>query len=196
MRDFTLEYYNQNASSFTADTLSANMSDVRTRFLDLLPLHPSVLDFGCGSGRDTKAFLDTGCKVNAMDGSAELCKAASRYTGIEVKCRLFNELDEVEAYDGIWACASILHVSSSELPDVIQRMVRALKLHGIFYASFKYGTFEGTRNGRYFTDMTEEKFENLLHDIHDCKVREQWISFDVRPGRQNEKWLNVLAEKI
>lgn len=191
----TLTYYNQNAHQFTQATLSVDFAAMQQRFLDKLPAGGLILDFGCGSGRDTKAFIDKGFQAEAIDGSEELCKIASEYTGISVRQMLFQELNELEKYDGIWACSSILHMKRQELPDVIEKMVRALKVHGIIYTSFKYGTFEGERNGRYFTDMTEDLFLTLIKDIDNLQIEEQWITSDVRPGRGEEKWLNLILRK-
>ena len=191
--DLTLDYYSRNAARFAAETASADLSAARGRFLALLPSpSASILDFGCGSGRDTKVFLELGCRVTAADGSPELCVLASAYTGIPVRQMLFSELDETEAYDGIWACASLLHVPFAELPDIFRRMVTALKPGGVIYASFKYGTFEGERNCRYFTDFTEEKFATFLQGFPELSLEEEWISGDVRPGREGERWLNIL----
>jgi cyclopropane fatty-acyl-phospholipid synthase-like methyltransferase len=155
----------------------------------------SILDFGCGSGRDTKAFLDLGYKVEAIDGSVELCKTASEYTGIEVKNMLFQDLNDVEKYDGIWACSSILHVSKADLKSVLKKMVTALKDDGVIYTSFKYGDFEGERNGRYFSDFTEESFREYISDCPDVSIVDSWITGDVRPGRGEEKWLNLVLKK-
>lgn len=152
----TLDYYNKNAKKFITGTISVDFGTIQNQFLDKLHPGAEILDYGCGSGRDTKYFLEQGCKVTAIDGSQELCKLASEYTGIPVKHMLFRELNEKEAYDGIWACSSILHVPANELRDIIKKMANALRAHGIIYTSFKYGTFEGERNGRYFTDMTEQ----------------------------------------
>ena len=105
----TLDYYNKNAKKFISGTISVDFGIVQNRFLDKLHPGAEILDYGCGSGRDTKYFLEQGCKVTAIDGSQELCKLASEYTGIPVKHMLFQDLDEKEAYDGIWACSSILH---------------------------------------------------------------------------------------
>lgn len=104
----TLDYYNQNAKKFITGTISVDFGIVQNRFLDKLHPGAKILDYGCGSGRDTKYFLEQGCKVTAIDGSQELCKLASEYTGIPVKHMLFQDLDEKEAYDGIWACSSNL----------------------------------------------------------------------------------------
>ena len=191
----TLNYYNENAKSFIAGTVNVDFVKVQDIFLRLLPLRGTVLDFGCGSGRDTKYFLERGYKVDAIDGSIELCKLASEYTGINVKHMLFHELTDVEKYDGIWACASILHVKRTELPEIIQKMCDATKKNGIIYISFKYGDFEGERKGRYFTDMTEESISELLTYIPKLKVEKQWITGDVREGRGDERWLNMILRK-
>lgn len=130
-----------------------------------------------------------------MDGSAELCRVAREYTGVHVKQMLFHELDEVEKYDGIWACASILHAQKAELPDILRKMSLATKENGIIYVSFKYGDYEGERNGRYFTDMTEFSAKELLAAFPELVVEKQWITGDVRAGRGNERWLNMILRK-
>ena len=191
----TIDYYNKNVQSFIDGTVSVDFTRIQNIFLELLPKDARILDFGCGSGRDTKYFLDCGCQVDAMDGSMELCRAASEYTGIHVKHMLFQELAEVEKYDGIWACASILHVKKAELPDIIRKMSSATKENGIMYVSFKYGDYEGERNGRYFTDMTEISMKELLDDFHELEVEKQWITGDVRAGRGDERWLNMILRK-
>lgn len=192
----TLSYYNTNTSSFVESTQSVQITEAWSRFTANLPSSSIILDFGCGSGRDTKYFLEHGYQVEAIDGSEELCKVASAYTGITVKKQLFTELSEVQKYDAVWACSSILHASSDELVIIMKKIWTALKDDGLFYTSFKYGTFEGERNGRYFTDMTEESLSVLLTKVTGFNIEEQWITSDVRPGREEEKWLNVILRKI
>ena len=172
-----------------------DFSGIQNRFLSHLPEGALILDFGCGSGRDTRYFLGKGFRVEAADGSEELCRLASVYTGIPVKQMLFQELEETEKYDGIWACASILHLRREELPEVFRKMYRALKPGGILYVSFKYGDFEGERNGRYFRDMTEETAEELLESVPELKIKERWVTGDVRAGRGAEKWLNMILRR-
>ena len=191
----TLTYYNQNAQSFITNTISVDFTATQTRFTTHLPQGATILDFGCGSGRDTKYFLSQGYQVEAIDGSEALCKLASEYTGIPIKRMLFQELDAEEQYDGIWACSSILHLPLEELKPVLEKMAKALRPQGIIYTSFKYGNFAGERNGRYFTDMTETSLVALMQDITALKTEEQWITSDVRPGRGEEKWLNVILRK-
>ncbi len=191
----TIDYYNKNVQSFIDGTVSVDFTRIQNIFLELLPKDARILDFGCGSGRDTKYFLDCGYQVDAIDGSMELCRAASEYTGIHVKQMLFQELTEVEKYDGIWACASILHVKKAELPDIIRKMSLATKENGIIYVSFKYGDYEGERNGRYFTDMTEISMKELLAAFPELVVEKQWVTDDVRAGRGDERWLNMILRK-
>lgn len=191
----TINYYNQNAVRFTVETVQVNFESTQKRFAGKLPAGAAILDFGCGSGRDTKYFLSQGYQVDAVDGSAELCRLAGEYTGVNVKNMFFHELAEVERYDGIWACSSILHLPPKELADVMRKMVIALKYNGIIYTSFKYGTFAGERNGRYFTDMTEDTFADFIKQIKNIKIEEEWITSDVRPERSEEKWLNLILRK-
>ena len=191
----TLNYYNQNAAQFSDSTQSLDFTSVQDKFLSFLPPQAHILDFGCGPGRDTKYFLDHGFRTDAIDGSEEFCRIASEYTGIPVKQMLFQELNASEEYDGIWACSSILHSTYDELKDILKKLARALKKEGILYASFKYGDFEGMRNGRYFIDMTEDKLQRILQETDVFQIKEKWISSDVRPGRDDEKWMNMILVK-
>ena len=195
LNDKTLAYYDNNAEDFYKCTVGVEFSSVQNLFLSMLNQDSRILDFGCGSGRDARFFIEQGYSVEAVDGSSELCKLASEYIGITVKKMLFQELNEVNKYDGIWACSSILHLPVNELEDVMKKMVVALKDNGIIYTSFKYGTFSGERNGRFFTDMTEDTFALFLNKIQSLKVEKQWITSDVRPGRGEEKWLNLILRK-
>lgn len=184
-----------------SSTQRIDFHEIQDFFLSFIPKDGHILDFGCGAGRDTKCFLDRGFSVEAIDGSEEMCKAASEYTGIAVKHMMFEDLDDTEKYDGIWACASILHVPSLQLPDVIVKMAAALKPDGIIYISFKYGDFEGERNGRYFTDQTEGSLKSIIDLVnrkmrdHRLETKRVWITEDVREDR-NKKWLNVLLERF
>ncbi len=193
--DNTLKYYEENANQFVQGTVSVDFKQTQDKFLGKLKIGDSILDFGCGSGRDTKYFADKGFQVEATDGSLELCKLASEHTGIPVRLMLFEELNELEKYDGIWACSSILHLSKDALAKVLKKMADALKGKGVIYTSFKYGEFEGERNGRYFTDFTIETFKEYLQEIPEIQMEEYWITSDVRPGRGEEKWLNLILRK-
>jgi len=191
----TLNYYNQTAKDFVADTVSADLSQIHQRFLSYLPANATILDLGCGSGRDAKAFIEAGYTVTAVDGAEECCKLAETLIGRPVDCLLFDQLEEDSQFDGIWACASLLHVPFAELPDIFNRILKALKAGGTFYASFKYGNFEGMRGGRYFTDLNEEGLAKLMEKVEGMAIVETFLTGDARVGRGDEQWFNLVGEK-
>lgn len=133
----TLSYYNENTASFVESTQSVKMTEAWKKFTSRLDPASLILDFGCGSGRDTKYFLEHGFQVEAIDGSEELCKAASEYTGINVRHQLFQEWKSEAKYNGIWACSSILHLNKQELKQVLEKIKEALLPSGLLYTSFK-----------------------------------------------------------
>lgn len=191
----TLSYYNQHAKEFVESTVNVEFSEIQNRFTSYLNTGDYLLDFGCGSGRDSLAFIRKGFLVEAVDGSREICELASKLIGQPVRCMQFGELDEVNKYHGIWACSSILHLPKAELKEVFYKIYLALKVNGYLYTSFKYGEFEGIRNGRYFTDLTEDGISTLIEEIDGFDVCDIHITSDVRPGRGEEKWLNVIIKK-
>lgn len=189
----TIEYYNHNADSFFSGTINADMSDCRNRFLSYVNFKGKILDAGCGSGRDALAFQQVGYQVDAFDASTELCKKASELLGFPVACKRFEELTGNEEYDGIWACASLLHVKGEDLPDVMTRLQKMLKPNGILYASFKEGNFEREKGGRFFHDMTEQSCIDLFKQAG-LQVLETFKSEDVR-NDHTEIWVNIIGKK-
>ena len=122
-----------------------------------MPTNAYILDFGCGSGRDSKYFLNKGYKVKAMDGSKEMCKLASKYINQEVICMNFEELKDINTYDGIWACSSILHVEKENLSNILNKMINGLKFNGIIYTSFKIGERFEIKEGKYYNYLTKNE---------------------------------------
>lgn len=193
MIDKTVEYYNENAQNFFETTVNADMSLQLNDFIKLLPAEGCVLDAGCGSGRDSLVLIKSGFKVDAFDASEEMCKRASNLLGQQVRFCRFEEIDYSDQFDGIWACASLLHVTMAAMPEVIKRLHVALKEDGVLYASFKKGVGERYRGERRFTDADEEYLKSILKYRFDIiEIRE---SIDVRPDRENEIWINVFARK-
>ncbi len=190
----TKQYYQDNAQAFFDSTVNANMSDHYEHFLKYVPEHGRILDFGCGSGRDTKAFIQKGYLVDACDGSSEMCRLASELCNIQVRCMDFTDLNDVNKYDAIWACASLLHIAKTQLPAVLIKMRDALVNGGVMYISFKHGDFEGERNGRFFLDLTPEAFSNLISSIPGLVIVEEWFTEDVRP-ENSTRWYNVIVQK-
>ena len=190
----TKDYYNNNAQEFVNSTFMVDMQSLYQPFLNLLPDFGRILDLGCGSGRDALAFKNMGYQIEAMDYSAELVKQASDLTGIEVRLQSFYDLDEINTYDGIWACASLLHCERHRLVDVLQKMIQSLKSNGVIYMSFKYGDQDREKDGREFTDLNEQQAGELLDHFSQVSLAKQWISIDKRPDR-TEQWLNLLWKK-
>ncbi len=191
----TIEYYNQNAQNFVDGTLNVDMSSLYAPFVELLPKQALILDAGCGSGRDTKAFLDMGFQVEAIDASEEMVKHATSYSGIDVQQKTFQEVVELEKYDAIWACASLLHVSHSELLGVFNKLAESLKTGGVWYFSFKYGSEERIKDRRCFTDMDENAINSLLSLMPSLTLVDMWTTEDARPER-DEIWLNLIVKKL
>ena len=106
----TLDYYNRNARKFAEGTAGVDFTGIQNRFLSYLPERALILDFGCGSGRDTVALEEQGYLVTAMDGAKRMCELAEIYTDRDVLHLTFEEMDFDEVFDGIWACASLLQL--------------------------------------------------------------------------------------
>ena len=165
MNNETIKYYDEHAKEYVEQTINGIIQEQYDKFLKYIPDDGYILDFGCGSGRDSKYFLDHGYKVRAIDGSKELCKLASEYIGQEVECITFQELNEEDTYDGIWACSSLLHVKREELSNIILKIVKAIKKTGIIYISMKVGDKEEIIDGKYYNYVNKEILENILKEI-------------------------------
>lgn len=190
-----IEYYNTNAEAFFARTVDADMSELRTRFAERLPPGGRLLDAGCGSGRDARAFREMGFQVSAIDGSAELARLARAYAGVPVEVMDFREVAWREAFDGIWACASLLHLTPDDLPGAVRRLRDALVPGGHLEMSFKYGDAVGVVNERWFTNLDEARAEALVAQAGGLKLVEMSVNGDSRPGYAQERWLRVLCTR-
>lgn len=190
----TINYYDSNAQKFINDTLETKMTDIQSRFLEYVQPKGHILDLGCGSGRDSLMFIRNGYMVTAVDGSSAMCECAEKIIGQAVFNLTFDKIDFSNEFDAVWACASLLHIPSTELQGVIKKISTALKENGILYCSFKYGDFEGVRNGRYFTDYTEETISDVISKFPELRIVDLWITEDARPERE-EKWVNVIVRK-
>lgn len=194
-KNITLEYYSQKAEEFTNDTQGIIFTELQDKFLEYLKANAKILDLGCGSGRDSKYFIDKGYSVVALDGCKELCEIATKNIGQNVIHSTFEDFETEEKFDGIWACASLLHLQIEKLPSIIEKYANKLNQNGCFYLSFKYGDFSGMKNGRYFTYLTEEAFKQVIANIESLKIISLSITGDVRKGRETEKWLNIFLMK-
>ncbi len=191
----SIAYYEAHAQGFFDGTVNLDLSALHTRFLERLPAGSHILDAGCGSGRDARAFLEQGYTVTAFDAAPALAELASAHCGLPVAVLQLEEIDWQARFDGIWACASLLHLSLLELPDVLRRLATALKPGGVLFTSFKHGHGEREHGGRRFTDLNETGLANLLQATPYFTVLETWITVDRRPDRPDDRWLNTVLQR-
>ena len=197
----TIEYYNENAKYYFDKTIHTNMSKQYEMFLKYVKENGKILDFGCGSGRDTLYFKNMGYDVDAIDGSIELCKLASNYTGIDVKCMDFKDFNAKDLYDGVWACSSILHVKRDELLDILKSIRDSLKEQGVFYTSFVdgYDKEEYKADGRYFNDLSKDNFFNLSQnagsDIVEFSINRSKVSAHNADNHEAVFWNSFILKR-
>lgn len=194
MKYDSISYYDKNSEIYIASTIGVVLDKPIKEFLSLVKKGGHILDFGCGSGRDAKIFKEKGYLVDAIDGSEKMCEAAKAYTSLDVKCMNFEELDEINKYDGVWACSSILHLDRKTLSSVLKKISASLKPSGVFYSSFRLGDGEGEENERYFINLTEEKAKEIFSQSS-LEIIKLWIDEDKRLDRENLKWLSILSKK-
>lgn len=193
-----LEYYNKNAKLYFEQTKVGNLKENYDKFLSRIEKGAYILDFGCGSGRDSKFFIENGYKVKAIDGSIQMCKIASNYINQNVECMLFEDLKDKDTYNGIWACSSILHLEKEELPNIIVKMINALKPNGIIYTSFKNGSGYEIKDGKYYNYMTKEEFEKMLKKLNmNAELIDYFETLPStnRPGAEDTVWGNYIIRK-
>ena len=190
----TLDWYNANAQTFADGADLVDLSALRGAFLEHLPPAARILDVGSGSGRDARAFEALGHRVTALEPSIELAKRLEGTLRGEIINAPVEAFEAFEAFDGVWACASLLHVPASATRDVLARLHRALVGGGVLYASYKRGDGERWESGRFFNDQSLASVERLLSDVGFERVR-TWETPDARPERADTVWVNALAWK-
>lgn len=186
-------YYKENKDEFIKTTINCDMSFHYNMFEQYLRNDAkTILDIGFGSGRDS-LYFSKNYEVYSIDPEEEFCKHAVELGLKNVSCKRVQDIEYLDMFDGIWACASLLHIPTYEMVDVLNKCYRALKENGIMYCSFKHGEFEGERNGRFFLDLIEERFRQFVERTS-FKILEVYITKDVRTDR-TERWLNVVLRK-
>ena len=187
-------YYKENKDEFINDTINCDMSFHYNMFEKYLNNDAkTILDIGFGSGRDSLYFSEK-YEVYSIDPVEEFCEHAKELGLKNVCCKRVQDIEYTNMFDGIWACASLLHIPTYEMVNVLNKCYQALKENGVMYCSFKHGEFEGERNGRFFLDLIEERFKQFVEKTN-FKILEVCITEDVRPDK-TERWLNVLMKKL
>ncbi len=191
----TIPFYDNNSQDFFERTKTINLTELYDTLAKFIPETAHILDAGCGSGRDSKAFLERGYTVSAFDASQEMVKIASEYTGLDVQRLTFSEMDYQSDFDVVWANASLLHLPYLRLPQAFENIIRALKRNGIFYASFKIGEGENVADdGRHFTYFNETHMRDFVAQFPELLIEEIIQTEDSRPNRPD--WLNVYMRYI
>ena len=194
-----LDYYQTHAKDFFSQTINVDMQNVYQPFLENLPSgKQTILDVGCGSGRDSIFFSNQGFVVTAIDGSQNLIDLAKQTdTRINWQCLTFDEIANQNwqsHFTGVWACASLLHVPFDDLPKILNDLLSCLKPNGVLYASFKYGDSERKKEGRFFCDINEERWQFITQHLNKVILIQNWHSQDNRADRR-ETWFNCLLSK-
>jgi 2-polyprenyl-3-methyl-5-hydroxy-6-metoxy-1,4-benzoquinol methylase len=190
-------FYELHADEYASSTLGVDMSNVYERFFAEIPLAAHIADAGCGSGRDTKVFLQKGYGVTAFDGSPQMARVASLHTSQKCIVLRFQDIQFEQEFDAIWACASLLHVPKREMGDVLHRLITALKPGGILYASFIEG--EGERvgpDGRLYNSYTQDSFRALLARVDRISQVTSWKSDENAVPASRAPWLNFLIKTV
>lgn len=191
----TVHYYNEHADSFIGTTQSVDMDNIYRQFIPLIPQGAAILDAGCGSGRDALNFKKMGFDVEAFDASAAMAEASSRLLEQKVPCCMFLEYTSEKRFSAIWACASLLHVPYVELSKTFQHLKQFLTESGLFVVSFKYGDSERQQEGRYFTDMNEDRLAYVIDDVDGLAVEKTWLTSDNRV-QNSTTWLNAIIRSL
>lgn len=196
----SIEYYNTHANEYFQKTVDIDMQNHWDAFISLLPEGASILDLGCGSGRDSAYFLSCGYDVTMLDASYEMCKLAHIHTGHEVLNLLYEDMDFYDVFDGIWACASLVHIPRNRIDGILQKIIQALKINGIMYMSFHYGEFEGIRDGRYFTDYRGRMLRELIMRQANAELVDMQICKDSKTSKAGDdiehNWIYAIIRKI
>jgi mutator protein MutT len=189
-------FYQKQAISYAKETASFDMGNLYPRFLNHLPNNAHILDLGCGSGRDSNYFLDQGYLVTALDGSAELAGIAEKLIKQPVVISLYQDMVFEKVFDGVWACASLLHCPKSQMSSVLLNIYQALKDDGVLYASFKWGENESSdERGRFFNNYTSENLITLIESIGGFKILACWEE-DKSLRNSTQRWVNLITRKV
>lgn len=188
----TREFYNQNADEYSDRTLAIDPAHEREKFMACLPEGGTVLDVGCGSGRDLKIFCQNGFDPIGVDGSEAMCTRARMHSGCRVYNATFEEFTPNRPVDGVWAMASLVHTPEKDLPELVQRLWSWIKPDGVMYACLKDKNAAGISgtDGRLFNGFTLDEVKHLFGNLAGAEVLETWAS-----DGHNTTWQNIILKK-
>lgn len=190
-----VECYDPVAVDYCRQTLFVDRREVRARFSKYLPRQALIFDAGCGSGADTKAFMELGYPVLALDGSKEMVKFAASYTGEPVVHLTFEEMDFEDRFDAIWSSYSLVHYSPLELHAIIPKFLRSLKDGGYWYMSFLYGLNARQNAPIPSYHKTEAVLRSQLAPFSELQEKELWITSGIRRDGKATDFLHCIVQK-
>ena len=190
-QDLTILYYNKHADEFVSRTVDIDMSEVYPKFTNLLPSGGCILDAGCGSGRDSRYFLSQGFEVVAIDASEEMVKCASKLMDQSAILMKFEDVTFENEFDGIWACASMLHVEKENFVSTLNILVNALRTSGVIYVSLKQSESNVPAGGRHFSYYSADEVNGIISDQPSLELLDLWFDENSECG-----WINILAKRL
>lgn len=193
--DSTVSYYDDHAEEYFRSTVNIDFSNTCDKFLSFLNPGDKIIDLGAGSGRDLAYFMNKGFEVDGIDASSEMCRLATLYLGKDIICQRIQDWNPKEKYNGIWANASLLHISQDEVECFLTKVDQFLTRNGILYLSVKEGIPTGLDAfGRHYTGFTLDQICNLVLKNNKLKIIECWVTED-KLNRYDVKWINIIAQK-
>ena len=191
----TIQYYNEHAEEYFKETIDINIEDFRKKFISLLPKNAKIIDIGCGSGRDVKAFSEMGYNAIGLDIAENLSATAKQHLNIDIIYENMINWKSSEPFDGMWCCGSLLHLHDDELQSFLQNLKYNLKQDGIIFVSVKEGIPTGiNKDGRYFHNYTQNEICDILNkaglEIIDIEITKDLLK------RYNFQWLCIFARRI
>lgn len=194
--DSTRTFYDDNAEEYFIKTYNIDLTHQYERFLNYLIPSGHIMDLGCGSGRDSNYFIQHNYYVDALDSSKKLCELVNKRLGIEpINCRI-QDWNPDKKYDGIWACASLLHFNTAEFEMFLERLPSYLNVYGVLFASVKSGIPTGfSDDGRFYQNYSEDSIKNTINKYSALRLKELWFSNDSLE-RDSFRWMNLIIMNI
>ncbi len=194
-KDPTIRFYNQNADDYANQTMFLDLADLYAPFREHVP-SGRILDAGCGAGRDTRFFIESGYVVIAFDASTEMVRKCQEYPHAYCIQRQFSEIAFKEEFDGVWACASLHHLSVEDAKSAVTKLSTALKPRGVMFVSVKAGKGNSWKNGRYFQLYDDKGIESLFAHDPRLEILRIWHSTSAGPDGDREiDWINALVRR-
>ncbi len=190
-----ISYYDEDECDFLSTTQNLDMTSSIIPFLDGIKKGGLILDVGCGSGRDSKFFLDKGYAVIAIEPSVKNRNYASALLKQDVLNIKVEDITFEDTFDGVWACASLLHLDREKLKLSFNLLYKALKKGGIMYASFKCRDEDFIKDKCSFTCFTADKLSSFIKEYTPFQIISIHNTSDVREERKGDEWINIYLIK-